>query len=341
MPHADFDPESLAAYLHVSPQQVLKMAERGSVPGRKIGGQWRFSQAEIHHWLEERIGAADNADLAHVQGLLDKAAEQKEPATVRISELLAPEAVAIPLPARTRGSVIKSMVELAAKTGHLWDVAEMAEAVEAREKLHPTALDIGVALLHPRRPLGQILAQPLLALGRTPAGIPFGSERGQLTDVFFLICSVDDSQHLRTLARLSRLIWAAGFLDELRAAEIGRRSRSPPCGGSKAASGNMIHAAGQPTIWMAGDWQHADFADAMRWLGERAGLLRLPLPLGEGRGEDRSSTPTQFSSAQSRAWSDFARRTVEHVHARAPLARLVVLVGPWCEGERSGCPGPA
>src|SRR5262245_4554047 len=110
MPH-DFEPESLASYLHISPQQVLKMAERGSVPGRKIGGQWRFSQAEIHHWLEERIGAADVADLAHVQGLLDKAAEFKEPATVRISELLLPEAVAIPLPARTRSSVIKSMVE--------------------------------------------------------------------------------------------------------------------------------------------------------------------------------------------------------------------------------------
>ena len=218
MPHADFEAETLAQYLHISPQQVLKMAERGSVPGRKIGGQWRFSRAEIHHWLEERIGAADDVDLVHVQALLDRAAEQREPATVRISDLLAPEAIAIPLPARTRSSVIKSIVEVAAKTGHLWDAAEMAEAVEAREKLHPTALDNGVALLHPRRPLGQILAQPLLALGRTPTGIPFGSERGQLTDIFFLICSIDDSQHLRTLARLSRLVSAPGFLDELRAA---------------------------------------------------------------------------------------------------------------------------
>src|SRR6188768_337065 len=218
MPQTDFEPDTLARYLHISPQQVLKMAERGSVPGRKIGGQWRFSRAEIHHWLEERIGAADDADLAHVQGLLDKAAEHKEPATVRISELLAAEAIAIPLAARTRSSVINSMVELAARTGHIWDTAEMAEAVLARENLHPTALDNGVALLHPRRPLGQILAEPLLALGRTHQGIPFGSESGQLTDLFFLICSVDDSQHLRTLARLSRLVSAEGFISALRVA---------------------------------------------------------------------------------------------------------------------------
>jgi PTS system nitrogen regulatory IIA component len=219
MPNHDFDVDSLARYLHISPAQVAKLADRGSVPGRKIGGDWRFSKAEIHHWLEERIGAAGEKDLQHVQDLLDEAAEGNEPATVTISELLLPEAIAIPLAARTRSSVIKSMVELAANTGLLWDAAEMAEAVEARERLHPTALDNGVALLHPRRPLPHILAQPLLALGRTASGIPFGSTSGQLTDIFFLICSVDDSQHLRTLARLSRLIAAEGFMESIRAAE--------------------------------------------------------------------------------------------------------------------------
>jgi PTS system nitrogen regulatory IIA component len=218
MPYADFDVDALADYLHVTPAQVVKMAERANVPARKIGGHWKFSRAEIHHWLEERIGAGDNADLAQVQGLLDRAAAGREPATVRISELLLPEAIAIPLSARTRSSVIKSMVELAAKTGHVWDPAEMAEAVEARERLHPTTLDDGVALLHPRRPLGNILAEPLLALGRTQQGIPFASDNGQLTDIFFLICSVDDSQHLRTLARLSRLLSAEGFVPGLRAA---------------------------------------------------------------------------------------------------------------------------
>src|SRR6187399_1265366 len=219
MLHADFDTDSLARYLHLSPTQVQKLADRGNVPGRKIAGQWKFTKGEIHHWLEERIGAAGEADLVHVQDLLDRAAAQHEAANVVISELLLPEAVAIPLAARTRGSVIKSMVELAANTGLLWDSAEMAEAVQAREKLHPTALDNGVALLHPRRPLPHCLGQPLLALGKTSSGVPFGSENGQLTDIFFLICSVDDSQHLRTLARLSRLVASPGFLEAIRSAE--------------------------------------------------------------------------------------------------------------------------
>jgi PTS system nitrogen regulatory IIA component len=235
MPHSDFDVAALARYLHVSPAQVTKMAERGAVPGRRIGGQWRFARAEIHHWLEGRIGAADEADLAQVQQFLDREASAREPATVEISQLLHPNAIAIPLAARTRNSVISAMVELAVGTGHLWDSVAMAEAVRAREQLHPTALDNGAALLHPRRPLANILAQPFLALGRTQQGIPFGSEKGQLTDVFFLICSTDDSQHLRTLARLSRLLSQDGFLPALRSAAsprdvmaVIRSHESPP-----------------------------------------------------------------------------------------------------------------
>ena len=93
-------------------KSTYHMLEAGRLPAKKIGGQWVFSQGEIHHWLEERIGAGDIADLQHVQGLLDQAAAGHEPAEVKISELLKPEAIAIPLAARTRNSVIHSMVEL-------------------------------------------------------------------------------------------------------------------------------------------------------------------------------------------------------------------------------------
>jgi len=229
MSRDDFDLESLAKYLHLMPSQVQRMAERGGVPGRRLGGEWRFSLAEIHHWLEDRIGAADEQDLQTVEGVLNRAATEQQP-PVCIVEMMTPAGVALPLESRTRSSVIDDMCELAASTGFLWDPEKMAEAVRVRENLHPTALENGIALLHPRRPLPQILAQPLIAFGRTASGLPFGAERGQLTDLFFLICSVDDGSHLRTLARLSRLIGSPGFIEALRfsdnpadlLAEIGR-----------------------------------------------------------------------------------------------------------------------
>lgn len=218
MATADFDLDSLARYLHVTPAQVQKMAERGTLPGRRVGGAWKFPQAEIHHWLEERIGAADDADLAEVEKVLSQAGEHEPSDIVSIAGLIPSGGIAVPLVARTKSSVISAMVDLAAETGLLWDAEKMTSAVRERENLHPTALENGVALLHPRRPLAQILAEPLVALGITQAGIPFGESHGVLTDVFFLICSTDDASHLRILARLSRLITAEGFLPALRAA---------------------------------------------------------------------------------------------------------------------------
>jgi len=212
----DFDIESLARHLHLAPEQVLRMAERGKLPGRRIAGHWRFSAADIHHWWEDRMGLSSNEDLLLVEAAFDRHATPPDDYDVSLARLLSVDSVAIPLPARTRGSVIKEMVALAVRTGLVWDPERLEEALRARETLHPTALDNGVALLHPRRALASVLGEPFLALGRTSQGLPFGHPRGQMTDIFFLIGSTDDRTHLRILARLSRLLADATFLELLR-----------------------------------------------------------------------------------------------------------------------------
>jgi PTS system nitrogen regulatory IIA component len=215
MSREDFTIESLARYLHLTPQQVARLADRGKIPGRKVGGAWRFSRDEIHHWLEQRIGLEDDG-LPEVEGVLRNTPGASAEQEISIAGLLPAEQIATPLAARTRKSVFAAMVDLVARTGLLWDPEKMEEAIRAREEIYPTTLDNGVALLHPRRPMANILAQPLLGLGVTSSGIPFGGNRGGLTDVFFLICSTDDRGHLRTLSRLSKVISAPGFLDALR-----------------------------------------------------------------------------------------------------------------------------
>ena len=210
---------SLAAHLHLSPDQVRRMADRGKLPGRRVGGKWRFSRAEIHSWFEERIGVSDEKELTEVEKVLKQQTDRLAADDIEIPKLLVESTVFVPLPARTKNSAIDQICQLSSQSGALWDPEKMADAIRSREELHPTALENGVALLHPRRPLPSIMGAPFIGLGITTSGIPFGGPRGVLTDIFFLIGSTSEPQHLRVLARLSRLIQQADILEQLREAE--------------------------------------------------------------------------------------------------------------------------
>ena len=205
------DVSEVAQLLHVLPKQVQRWAERGHIPAQKVGSEWRFSRLALHQWIEDKLHDLEG------QEQMDDVVKHH---LVKISELLLPDAIAIPLNARTALSVIDELSKTAAQTGLLWDADAMAKAVRQREEIASTALTGGVCLMHPRRPLTSLLAEPFIALGITSAPIQMG-QIGQdaiPVDVFFLLCSTDSADHLRTLARLGRLIRQDDFLDNLRQA---------------------------------------------------------------------------------------------------------------------------
>lgn len=214
-----FDIASLAAYLHMMPAQVSKLAERGKLPGRRIAGQWTFTRPEVSQWLEERMGLSGDEELAAMESRLRRD-DAHGASVIDLAELIPQECVAVPLAARTRASVIKAMCELAAASGRLWDVERMADAVSQRESMAPTALENGIALLHPRRPQASILGEAVVAMGITSGGIPFGGgpSGSGLTDIFILIAATSDHEYLRTLARVSRIVNDRDWVATLRAA---------------------------------------------------------------------------------------------------------------------------
>ena len=45
--------EELANYLRVTKKTIYRLLERGRIPARKVGRQWRFDKASIDTWLRE------------------------------------------------------------------------------------------------------------------------------------------------------------------------------------------------------------------------------------------------------------------------------------------------
>jgi PTS system nitrogen regulatory IIA component len=209
------DIQQLAAYLHRDVREVGKLANRGHLPGHKVGGEWRFARAEINHWLETQLPGLTEKQLAD----LEKGGDRSARHAPFLAEFLSEATTAVPLPASTKASVLAELVKLAEQSWELYDPAAILTALRQREEMGSTALPGGVAIPHPRRPLPSALGDSVIAFGRTTSGIPFGAPRGELTDLFFLVCCRDDRTHLRVLARLTRLIQRPGFLDDLREAE--------------------------------------------------------------------------------------------------------------------------
>lgn len=216
MSHESITIDELAARLGRDSRDVEKLANRGRIPGRKVGGVWQFHPTEIRHWLEHEMRGYSDTELAALEeGQRSEGTENDTPILNRISV----ETVQVPLQGRTKRSVIESLVEVAGRTWQIWEPASVLNAVLEREEIFSTGFENGVAIPHPRNPLPDVLGQSILAFGRTLSGIPFGAPRRQLSDLFFLVLCRDSRSHLHVLARLGRLIQSPGFLDSLRAAE--------------------------------------------------------------------------------------------------------------------------
>ncbi|MBM4069681.1 MAG: helix-turn-helix domain-containing protein [Planctomycetes bacterium] len=204
------DLEQVANYLQRDAREVSKLASRGHLPGRKISGEWRFARTEINYWIETQLHDYTDEQLTALE---DTSGEPL------VCALLSEATMAVPLPAGTRASVLKELVNLAEQTWQVYDPEAIHTAIRQREDMGSTALTNGVAIPHPRRPLPAALGESVIAFGRTGSAIPFGGDHGCLTDIFFLVCCRDHKTHLGVLARLARMMLRDGFVAELRAAE--------------------------------------------------------------------------------------------------------------------------
>jgi PTS system nitrogen regulatory IIA component len=211
------DLDQLASYLQRDARELNKLADRGRLPGMKVGGQWRFASAEIQYWLETQLSDYTDAQLTALEVGASRGGDDSQPL---LATLLSEAAVAVPLAAGTKSSLTRELVTLAEQTWQVYDPEAMLAAIKQREDMGSTALDSGVALPHPRRPLAEtVQGEAFVAYARTSRGIPFGAPGGGLTDIFFLVCCRDQPTHIRVLTRLARLLLRPGFVEQLRGAD--------------------------------------------------------------------------------------------------------------------------
>src|SRR6266567_2563702 len=117
MDNENMDLQQLAVYLHRDLREVSKLANRGYLPGHKVGGEWRFARAEINHWIETQMHAYTEEELSALEA---GGRRNPEPELI-VGNLLPQPCIAVPLPASTRTSVLKELVNLAEQSWQVYD----------------------------------------------------------------------------------------------------------------------------------------------------------------------------------------------------------------------------
>jgi excisionase family DNA binding protein len=56
-------PKEAALYLNVNVRTIYRLAKNGRLPGRKLGGSWRFNKTTLDEWLSGRMGREKKAEI--------------------------------------------------------------------------------------------------------------------------------------------------------------------------------------------------------------------------------------------------------------------------------------
>ncbi len=51
-------PREAADYLSIHVRTIYRLAKKGEIPGRKIGGSWRFKKEALDQWLSGKEGTS-------------------------------------------------------------------------------------------------------------------------------------------------------------------------------------------------------------------------------------------------------------------------------------------
>jgi mannitol/fructose-specific phosphotransferase system IIA component (Ntr-type) len=133
---------------------------------------------------------------------------------MRLADYLRPELVLPCLDSDDTESTIRALSQHLTEQHVVEDGAEVSEALLKRERLHTTAVGHGVAI--PHASVGGV-DTTILLVAVAPVAIRFGPPESDPCQVFFLLLSPpgQESEHIKLLARLSRLVRHPGFVEKL------------------------------------------------------------------------------------------------------------------------------
>ena len=125
--------------------------------------------------------------------------------TMKITDILSPQAVRVPLVAAEKKAVIEELVEVLHKAGLIGDADAIKRVVWEREQQRSTGIGDGLAIPHGK---SKDSTELVMAIGRPLNPIEFDAVDGKPVQLVVLLVSPPDrtADHIQALGKISRLL---------------------------------------------------------------------------------------------------------------------------------------
>jgi nitrogen PTS system EIIA component len=182
--------EEVAQLLRVSERTVYDWAQKGEIPGGKIGTSWRFKKDIIEQWISKRLSP-------RIQPL---DAEQSP-----LEAVLSADRITF-ITVNSKSDALGTLIDLSVDIPGVNSRAELENAVFLRERLMSTGIGLGIGVPHVRlNDVNRVYAS--IAVCRAPL-VDYESLDGKPVNIIILLIAGRDqhSEYIKTLSLISSVL---------------------------------------------------------------------------------------------------------------------------------------
>ncbi|MBN2161560.1 MAG: PTS sugar transporter subunit IIA [Pontiellaceae bacterium] len=192
--------EEVAAYLRVSERTVYDWAQKGDLPGGKLGTTWRFKREDVENWVNSRISNKTAPAIASVK----KGG----------NSLLTSDRIVI-VEETDKKTILTNLVDLLATSPLVHKRDELLNGIFAREELMSTGIGFGVGVPHVRIDSVSDLVMAVAVSKRPISG--YSSLDNKPVHIVCMLAARSDqhAKYIRTLSAVSSRLKDATTRDSI------------------------------------------------------------------------------------------------------------------------------
>lgn len=202
----DLKIKDVAELLNVSQITIQKWVEDGLIPTYKIDSQYRFSKQEIESWvMSHKLTTKEGVSPFSIKPKKDVSDKNPTAGNQKFSlyRALHKGQVLHNISETGKEDVIRKSTKLIAETQKI-DSEMLSEMLIDRERMHPTALNNGIAVPHTR----DFVLSPthdVVVFAFPDKPIAYGALDGEPVHTLIFLFACNDKRHLHLLAKIAHL----------------------------------------------------------------------------------------------------------------------------------------